>query len=483
MAILIDILAAGVVDASGEPLANGLAYYYEVGTTTKTTVYQDADLSIPHPNPLTLDAAGRAIVYAAGQGRLVLEDADGNQTQDIEVVGAVASLAGDITVGTNSLNQVVLNSKIRGDLIPRLPNVFHIGNTDYTWTYLVFDNGANDGGTIYFNGDTSTYIQSNAAGTVLTAQVGANSYFSIDGDGDAVVSGTASSAQLLVNCTDTNDALISLQVNNASANRWDIRNDNSDSDILRFQYNGNSSFTLSTSGTGTFGDDLVVGATDKIYLDGGSNTYITETAADVFRVYCGGTSSLIVTPTYTAVQQDLYVGTTDKLYFDGGSDTYIAETASDILSFYAGAVACAYVSEAGGVGVLGATERFYLLSPGTTATAANLNIAGTGQVREVVSSRQFKKNISDLDWDTSVLYDFRPVKFESNNEDEVGQTFMGFIAEEIDELFPSLVIRDTKGQPRSLAYDRITVLLVSEIKKLRDRIVALEGQIGMGHGE
>ena len=60
MAILIDVLASGVVDSSSEPVSNGLVYIYEVGTTTKVNVYQDADLSVLHSNPLTLDAAGKA---------------------------------------------------------------------------------------------------------------------------------------------------------------------------------------------------------------------------------------------------------------------------------------------------------------------------------------------------------------------------------------------------------------------------------------
>jgi hypothetical protein len=41
-------------------------------------------------------------------------------------------------------------------------------------------------------------------------------------------------------------------------------------------------------------------------------------------------------------------------------------------------------------------------------------------------------------------------------------------------LFPEIVPLNSEGQPMSVNYDRLTVLLISEIKKLQDRIVLLE---------
>lgn len=85
---LIDILAGGVVNSSGAVLSSGLVYIYQVGTTTKVTTYQDEDLTIPHSNPLTLDAAGKAEVYVDQAVRLVIQTSAGVSVDDIAEVGA-----------------------------------------------------------------------------------------------------------------------------------------------------------------------------------------------------------------------------------------------------------------------------------------------------------------------------------------------------------------------------------------------------------
>jgi len=46
-------------DNSGIPLAGGLLYSYEAGTTTPATTYTSSSGATPHANPIVLDAAGR----------------------------------------------------------------------------------------------------------------------------------------------------------------------------------------------------------------------------------------------------------------------------------------------------------------------------------------------------------------------------------------------------------------------------------------
>lgn len=96
MAVLLDILAAGVVDDSGETLAGGIVYVYQVGTTTKVAVYSDVALTNPVSNPVTLDSAGKAEVYTETSVRLVIEDSLGGSVDDIESVG-VTSAANELT--------------------------------------------------------------------------------------------------------------------------------------------------------------------------------------------------------------------------------------------------------------------------------------------------------------------------------------------------------------------------------------------------
>jgi hypothetical protein len=46
-------------DSTGAPLNGGLLYTYAAGTTTPQSAYQDYSLTIPWPNPMVLDSAGR----------------------------------------------------------------------------------------------------------------------------------------------------------------------------------------------------------------------------------------------------------------------------------------------------------------------------------------------------------------------------------------------------------------------------------------
>ncbi len=84
---LIEILASGVTDDSGEPLSGGSVYFYEAGTTTLKTAYQDFDLETPHSNPATLDDAGRIVAYGEDRIKLVLKNASGATVRTIDNVG------------------------------------------------------------------------------------------------------------------------------------------------------------------------------------------------------------------------------------------------------------------------------------------------------------------------------------------------------------------------------------------------------------
>lgn len=54
-----------VFDNNGLPAAGYQLFCYEAGTTTKLATYSDANLTIPNTNPIVLDAAGRATVFAS----------------------------------------------------------------------------------------------------------------------------------------------------------------------------------------------------------------------------------------------------------------------------------------------------------------------------------------------------------------------------------------------------------------------------------
>jgi hypothetical protein len=75
-ALQVDMMASGVVDGSGVPLAGGKVYTYAAGTTTDKAVYTDAAMTTPEANPVILNAAGVKNVYAYGNYKFVIKDAN-----------------------------------------------------------------------------------------------------------------------------------------------------------------------------------------------------------------------------------------------------------------------------------------------------------------------------------------------------------------------------------------------------------------------
>jgi microcystin-dependent protein len=80
-------------DSTGAPLNGGFLYFYQAGTTTPQSAYQDSSLTIPWPNPIVLDSAGRipAFYLADGQIKIKLTDSAGVsqvQADNLLVVGA-----------------------------------------------------------------------------------------------------------------------------------------------------------------------------------------------------------------------------------------------------------------------------------------------------------------------------------------------------------------------------------------------------------
>jgi len=66
------------LDQNGQPLAGGSVFFYVPFTTTLKTTWQDSLAVTPNPNPVILDAAGRAIIYGRGQYSQLVEDQFGN---------------------------------------------------------------------------------------------------------------------------------------------------------------------------------------------------------------------------------------------------------------------------------------------------------------------------------------------------------------------------------------------------------------------
>lgn len=118
---------------------------------------------------------------------------------------------------------------------------------------------------------------------------------------------------------------------------------------------------------------------------------------------------------------------------------------------------------------------YYPLGYATAVGGSNkvAYIDSTGLVGYLSSSERFKDNIIDLN-SSDRLYLLRPVSFEYKTSRGIKQ--LGFIAEEVEPFIPEVVTHDVEGKPDGINFPGLVPLLVSEVQKLRERIIQLEGR-------
>ena len=85
---LIQLLASGLRDLAGAPLAGGKVYHYEVGTTTKKALYEDDAGTTESAQPIILDSRGCAKVYGTGLYDLVVVDSADASVESFDTLNA-----------------------------------------------------------------------------------------------------------------------------------------------------------------------------------------------------------------------------------------------------------------------------------------------------------------------------------------------------------------------------------------------------------
>lgn len=97
-------------DELGEPLNGGLLYFFAAGTTTPQSAYIDVALTLPYPNPIVLDSAGRVPPFylADGQIKIRLANAAGVTqvaADNLLVIGASSGSGSPPTVDPTTVLQ------------------------------------------------------------------------------------------------------------------------------------------------------------------------------------------------------------------------------------------------------------------------------------------------------------------------------------------------------------------------------------------
>ncbi|MDH3821519.1 MAG: tail fiber domain-containing protein, partial [Gammaproteobacteria bacterium] len=106
-------------------------------------------------------------------------------------------------------------------------------------------------------------------------------------------------------------------------------------------------------------------------------------------------------------------------------------------------------------------------------------IDSNGQLGTVSSSLRYKEDVSDMGAASGRLMDLNPVTFRYKDTYANGDKPLqyGLIAEEVAKVFPDLVVFNDKGQPETVKYRLLSILLLNELQKQNEQLVSLNGRV------
>lgn len=113
---------------------------------------------------------------------------------------------------------------------------------------------------------------------------------------------------------------------------------------------------------------------------------------------------------------------------------------------------------------------------GTISPQYKLDVVGTIRGNNVSPSDQrLKQNIQPLENSLAKVEQLRGVSFEWKDKAQDAGTQIGMIAQEVETVLPELVSTDNDGY-KSLAYDKMTAVLIEAVKELKAQNDAIKAQ-------
>ena len=111
------------------------------------------------------------------------------------------------------------------------------------------------------------------------------------------------------------------------------------------------------------------------------------------------------------------------------------------------------------------------IKKGCDVVANNFGLLGC-----VTSSARYKRDIRDMGDASDRLMKLRPVIFQYK-EDSEGIRQYGLIAEEVEKVYPELVVDGTDGRPETVEYQVLPAMLLNEVQKQSRQLARKDAQI------
>lgn len=152
-------------DANGVPYAGGTVGMYIQGTLIAKDTFQDQAGTVLNANPLTLDSAGRALIWGQGSYRQILKDSLGNPVWDRPV--AASSMALGVIPLTSNTNLAIGNAygvkTLSGAFTLTLPLISSVSDGQEIDVEDIDNNAAINAITIVASGSDLIKFQANSA--------------------------------------------------------------------------------------------------------------------------------------------------------------------------------------------------------------------------------------------------------------------------------------------------------------------------------
>jgi hypothetical protein len=108
--------------------------------------------------------------------------------------------------------------------------------------------------------------------------------------------------------------------------------------------------------------------------------------------------------------------------------------------------------------------------------ACDVTVDAAGQLGCVRSSARYKRDIRDMGDASDKLMKLRPVTFRYKADSTSTQQY-GLIAEEVEKVYPELVIDDANGKAEMVTYQVLPAMLLNEVQKQSRQLAQKDAQI------
>jgi hypothetical protein len=445
--------------------------YLTTGSAASTYVTLDTTQTISgaktFTSALTIGTSGNSVIYEQS-GSLILQ------------TGASA----DLTIPSTGASTFNFGLNVTGALgvTGALNGTSAVFSGALTTSGDLFISGASK--SIVFNSATNFFTQIYETSGSLVLQTGNNPRLTIASTGAATFSSSVSvggagfSGRIISATANNADYAVTINQQNASGGGLQIFSDASNwgARPINISSGSGTQFTITSGGN--------VGIGTASPTNGKLEIQQTTTAAALW-VQTGGTTSASVIADFRtgsnlpalSIKGNGYVEinsteTALRLNTGAGQNALSIGGTGAISIDYPGVGGGRFsISDNGNIG-MPRTHGF------TTSNAANLFIDSNGLLYRSTSSIKYKININDYDKGLNIISQMRPVYYNGTGDSDSEKTFVGLIAEEVDELgLTEFVQYAEDGTPDALAYSNMVALLVKGIQELKAEIDSLKNQI------